>query len=364
MHAVTYQFCTLRNTRAEHVVTASRQLEKSGITLSHFYKVDWFLDNGDLDGNQFTLVIRDLKRVHVDENGQESLGPCQDQHVRDMVDRLRRSGFINFYGEQRVGSAGLTADVGVRAFDVGRAMLQQDFSKAIDLIMTGRSSGDHSRESDTAKRVRQTWKDTEGDSKATLKAFQGTDSIMTRERTLLKGLNRFGNDKPLDAIRCLSYSVRTFWINAYQSFVWNQAASLRMKVYGKKVVKGDLYQDEGTGEVKIVDSNDAYIQISQIVLPLPGNNIIYPENEVGSLYKDLLARDNITFANSGPPESCAKGTYRRIVVKPEILDVEMIEGEEAVRLTFNLPKGCYATMFLRELMSSTCRRTSDSCETP
>lgn len=357
MHAVTYQFCTLRNTRAEHVAKANRQLEQFNIKLSHFYQVDWVLNNGDLDGNEFTLVIRDLKRVQVADDGNESLTTCEGWHLHDMVDRVRRSGFINFYGEQRVGSAGSTSDVGVRAFDIGRAMLQQDFAKAVDLMMTGRH-GDDSRESDAAKRVRQTWKDTEGDPQATLKAFHGADNIMTREKIVLKGLNRFGKDKPLDAIRCLSYSVRSFWINAYQSFVWNQAASLRMRLYGMKVAEGDLYEDLNTSEVKVVRADDVAIQIYQVVLPLPGHSIRYPENEVGTLYQALLAKDSVMFASSAPPESVAKGTYRRLAIKPAKLESEIIVGEEAAaRLTFQLPKGCYATMFLRELMLSTCRRT-------
>ena len=355
MHAVTYQFCTLRNMRAEHVATACRQLDAFGITLSHFYKVDWVLNNGDLDGNEFSLVVRNLRRIHVAANGQESFVTCGERHVQDRVDRIRRSGFINFYGEQRVGSAGSYADVGVRAFDIGRAMLQQDFSKAVDLMMTGRH-GEDSRESDSATRVRQMWKDSKGDSKATLKAFQGAENIMTREKIVLKGLNRFGDDKPLDAIRCLSYSVRMFWINAYQSFVWNQAASLRMKLYGTKAVKGDLYQDDVSGEVKIVGSEADSVKLSQIILPLPGHSVVYPENEVGTLYKGLLAKDRIAFDQSGPPESQTKGTYRRLVIQPAKLNVEILEDKDAARLTFQLPKGCYATMFLRELMLSTCTR--------
>jgi len=357
MHAVTYQFCTLRHTRTTHVEAANRRLEGSGIVLSHFYQVDWLLNNGDLDGNEFVLVVRDLKRVVVADDGRESQIPCEGEHIKDRVDRLRETGFINFFGEQRVGSAGSSVDVGVRAFDIGRAMLQQNFAKAVDLMMTGRH-GEDSRESDAAKRVRQIWKESGGDAKSTLKAFHGADNIMTREKIVLKGLNRFGNDKYLEAIRCLSYSVRTFWINAYQSLLWNQAASMRIQLYGTKVVEGDLYHDDTTDEVKVVGPEVHSVHIGQVVLPLPGQNIVYPENEVGALYKKLLSEDDVSFDSSGPPESSAKGTYRRLVVTPSKLDVEMIEGEEAARLRFQLPKGSYATMLLRELMRTTCTRLS------
>jgi tRNA(Glu) U13 pseudouridine synthase TruD len=55
-----------------------------------------------------------------------------------MVNRVRESGFVNLFGEQRVGVAGDESEVGIRPFDIGRAMFQQDFAKAVDLIMTGR----------------------------------------------------------------------------------------------------------------------------------------------------------------------------------------------------------------------------------
>jgi tRNA(Glu) U13 pseudouridine synthase TruD len=45
---------------------------------------------------------------------------------------------VNFFGAQRVGVAGDESEMGVRSFGIGRAMLQQDFPKAVDLIMTGR----------------------------------------------------------------------------------------------------------------------------------------------------------------------------------------------------------------------------------
>jgi hypothetical protein len=48
----------------------------------------------------------------------------------------------------------------------------------------------------------------------TLSAFPRGNGL-ARERTVLKGLKRYGKDKPLDALKCLNFNVRMFWINAY-----------------------------------------------------------------------------------------------------------------------------------------------------
>jgi tRNA(Glu) U13 pseudouridine synthase TruD len=194
MQAVTYQFCTLRNYQASRIPAANHRLRQNGMELGGFYKVDWQLNNGDLDGNRFEIIVRDLNRIHVKSTGssgpaKEMLAPCEITHVRNMVERVRKYGFINFYGEQRLGSPGESEEVGTRAFDIGKAMLQQKFSMAIDLLMIGRTvnRGGGEVENAKARTARDIWKVTGGDAVATLKAFPNGES-MPRERSVLKGL--------------------------------------------------------------------------------------------------------------------------------------------------------------------------------
>lgn len=67
----------------------------------------------DLKGNQFEIVVRDLKRVKIrapvrraarisgGDDGiiEESFQPCDETHIDEMVQRIRKFGFINYYGE-------------------------------------------------------------------------------------------------------------------------------------------------------------------------------------------------------------------------------------------------------------------------
>lgn len=218
MQAITYQYCTLRNADPKAVQRANDTLGKR-VQLSGCVGVrNFLLDRGHLLGNRFEIVIRNLKRVrrrHAegDEPWEEQTVPLQPSHIDAMVKRVEDFGFINFYGEQRVGDAGFRRRVGVRSFDVGRAMLQRDFALAIDLIMTGRSSQVYSP-GEEEKKAREVWKTSDGDARATLKAFPKNRNTMVRERDLLKGLLRYG--KALDAIRCVPHNVRMFWVHSYQ----------------------------------------------------------------------------------------------------------------------------------------------------
>lgn len=120
-------------------------------------------------------------------------------------------------------------------------------------------------------------------------------------------------------------------------------------------------------EVKVV-SDPSSVDISQIILPLPGYNIQYPTNKMGELYQAILAEDGIKLSKDKIPEATAKGSYRKLIQKANDLKWEMVgseanstnESNDAIitdaKFTFELESGSYATMMLRELMVTTMSR--------
>ena len=138
-------------------------------------------------------------------------------------------------------------------------------------------------------------------------------------------------------------------------------ATYRMQRYGDRVCKGDLVFDP-SGQVRLVGEDAQQYALDQVVLPLPGFNIIYPENEVGGRYAQELASDNIQFTKGRVEESTAKGSYRSLIVEAEnaALEEKPDGVTRAVKLTFDLPTGAYATMLLRELMRTTVARSPEN----
>ena len=146
--------------------------------------------------------------------------------------------------------------------------------------------------------------------------------------------------------------------------MWNNAATERIRKFGVSVVPGDLFQRNVGDPIEIAPDEGelatAGISIDAVVLPLPGYDVRYPENDIGQFYEQKLKSDGVTFCKKGvPEESTAKGSYRRLISFAENLSFETVPTEHDllhVKFKFALVSGSYATMLLRELMLQTCTR--------
>ena len=90
--------------------------------------------------------------------------------------------------------------------------------------------------------------------------------------------------------------------------------------------------------------------LEDVVLPLPGSKIQYPNNFTRDFYTEILAEDDLDFASfENLPLEGTEVWFRNME------DVETAsEGQiRRIRVSFNLASSCYATMCLRELTKST-----------
>lgn len=361
--AIATQFISVNNrfVPMKRVLSAQSNLRSHGLDLSGpSYTIQHGLKRGQAQGNRFTIVLRNLQQIQVSYDNasghtREDMISCQKDNMDKAVERICRRGFINFFGEQRVGP--LTVDSGTRAVDIGRAILRQDWEQSVDLIL--RIGTDTN-----SVRVSQAWQDSNGDVAETWKALSKSQGGESRQRVLLQSLKRHGGD-PKMALQSLSNYDRTFWVNAYQSFVWNMAATERIRMYpSDSVVVGDLVEssfDASTESPVLVTSEEmaCRFSIQDVVLPLPGYMIKYPSNKAGNVYEQVLTMDKIKFVKDAPLDATAKGSYRPLIVEPNNLEHTWLgeEGDTAnCRFHFDLPAGSYATMLFRELLRTTVVR--------
>ncbi|XP_029471211.1 pseudouridylate synthase 7 homolog-like protein isoform X3 [Rhinatrema bivittatum] len=284
----------------------------------------------------------------------------------------KKNGFINYYGPQRFGQG-----KHVQSNQIGLALLKEDMVKAVKLLFTPEE------EDNPVNRAKRHFLQTE-DAKGTLALFP---ECKVRERMVLRALNRYGVN-PEGCTRAwfsIPHSMRIFYVHAYCSKVWNEAASYRLKTYGSRVVEGDLVSWEaGTDETPLSDrvhvvtaseETSKTYALHQVILPMLGHNIRYPDNKVGEWYFEMLGKDELqkcTFRNS-LLQLNIPGCYRHIVKYPRHLSYVIEDSENvldskdgtkelnstlsskpSLSISFELDSSCYATVCLREIMKYGC----------
>ncbi|XP_069764399.1 pseudouridylate synthase 7 homolog isoform X2 [Narcine bancroftii] len=318
--------------------------------LGNFSYKKYPLKLGELQGNNFTVVLRNITGSNV--------------QVEHAMTSLRDIGFINYYGMQRFGTTA------VPTYQVGKAILQNNWNEVIDLILKPRPG-----ERGYLVKCREEWAKTK-DPEASLKKLPVKRCV---EGQLLRGLAKYGMKNVVSAFGMIPRNNRLMYIHSYQSYVWNNIVSKRIEEYGLKAMPGDLVLKGGTA-VAIQESDVEKYTIHDVVLPLPGFDVLYPNHKIGKAYEEIMADDGLDVNNMRHKirDYSLSGAYRKIIIRPqnvtwEILeyddtkiplvqtDVEKLEGVplpksskegkfKALKMDFSLPPATYATMAIREVL--------------
>ncbi|KAM5287825.1 pseudouridylate synthase PUS7L [Ctenodactylus gundi] len=355
--AVTYQTIVVRKVTPERLKNIEKEIKKKRMNVFNIRCVGDSLRLGQLKGNHFDIVIRNLKNKINDS-------AALKERVLEAIENVKIKGFVNYYGPQRFGKGRK-----VHTDQIGLALLKNEMMKAVKLFLTPEDLDD------PVNIAKKHFLQTE-DAKGTLSLMP---EFKVRERALLESLHRFGMTEEgcIQAWFSFPHSMRIFYIHAYTSRVWNEAASYRLATYGAKVVEGDLVcLDEVVDErppsdkIHLVTEEEEAANtyaIHQVVLPVLGYNIQFPKNKVGQWYHEVLSRDELQTCRFKVPNLKLNipGCYRQIVKHPHNLSYQLMRDHDphistagphvdeaalSLLISFDLDASCYATVCLREMM--------------
>ncbi|XP_057182923.1 pseudouridylate synthase 7 homolog isoform X1 [Triplophysa rosa] len=347
--AVTVQEIAVLKISAERLAHLNKCL--MNLKLGNFCYKNRPLKLGELQGNHFTVILRNISG-------------SQEQVERAMTS-LRDTGFINYYGMQRFGTTAIPTH------QIGRAILQNNWKEVVDLILKPRPGAEKSY----LVKCREEWARSQ-DPEAALKKLPVKRCV---EGQLLRGLVMYGTNNIITAFGLIPRNNRLMYIHSYQSYVWNSMVSKRVEEFGLKAVGGDLILKGGSAHV-LSDDEAEKQSIHDVVMPLPGFDVIYPTHSVGQCYSEMLSADNLDISNMRHKvrDYSLAGAYRRVVIRPrdvrwELIhyddprvplvhtDVEKLENRPApvylkegkyrvLKMEFSLPSSTYATMAIREVL--------------
>ncbi|KAF7531807.1 hypothetical protein G7054_g8545 [Neopestalotiopsis clavispora] len=319
--AVTVQRVSIRGRDPKKVISANAKLRGLAIGDFKFSEKDLYL--GCHNGNEFTIVLKDCTfQGTQDDSLDRRVEIAQATLDRALVD-IAQHGFINYFGTQRFG----TYEIGTQT--IGMKILQGDLKGVVhdllsydpELAATDPNTlqGDNNRLTDLyrAKALAKYKDSNEADA-----AAKALPKRCNTEFAILKHLSK----QPTDyhgAVLAITRNMRNMYLHAYQSLVWNFAASKRWELYGKTVVKGDLVlapadetpkvpatddideenihlaeanqnEDDSKPNVRVLTAEDAASgrwSIHDVVLSIPGTDVVYPDNEIGDFYKEFMGRE-------------------------------------------------------------------------
>ncbi len=291
---------------------------------------------GHLRGNRFSIRIRGVRAVDA-------------RAALRVVDRLEREGVPNLLGEQRFGA---------RANNHELARLDA-LNKHGEMLDTLLGPGESDPGDDRLRGARDAY--ARGDyAEALAQTPRHFEAESAALRTLVKG----GNANK--AVRAIPSRDRQFWMNAFQSFVFNAVVSDRLAsgTLGA-IVPGDLAWKHDNGAVFAVDdatsadpatrARAASLEISPSG-PIWGPKMTRAGGAVDQIEVDALAATGVTTDDIAAWEkrtrAPAPGARRPLRIPLLDPDVEggADEHGEYVRVAFELPAGSYATVVLREIM--------------
>ncbi len=280
---------------------------------------------GHLAGNCFTITIR------------ETIAEALPQ-ASAIINQLEKRGVPNLFGEQRYGILGNSAQLGL-------LLLQQNYSDFC-----------HEFIGDPALIRNQEWKAgaslyREGKTEAAMLALP---KRMRDERRLLRQLLE-GKSHQV-AVLALPRSLLRLFLSAIQSQLFDQLLKDRLPHLDKLIV-GDIAVKHINGACfRIEDTKSEQHRADSLEIspsaPLFGTKAMLADGTPGQAERDLLKTTGLNDTNWSPAPKLTMPGARRPLRFPLTDATIPVHGNNFITISFILPKGCYATSVLRELIKN------------
>lgn len=234
---------------------------------------------------------------------------------------------LNFYGYQRFGSKRPVTHL------IGKSILQRDFDKTVDLVLSFTSDYDSKENNEIREKL--------ADKQNYKQYFKKIPKQMDIERIVLKEMIEHGD--VFRAIRAIPLSLRRFYIQAYQSFIFNKSLSAAF-TDGENMFEsesGDICFDLKGIIGKFIKGLD-----QKLALPFVGYSY-YKKTRFDYQISQIMQQEEVTpkdFFIKEMQEVSSEGGFRQATI-----DCSDYSSHDDV-VEFTLSRGSFATILLREIM--------------
>jgi len=279
-------------------------------------------------GNRFRLTLRDMK-------------PEEAAAVERNLPAVRKQGFANYYDEQRLGSARHGAGF------VAQKLILGHYNGALKLYMATTSAFDDAETRRFKTYAAEHW----GDWRDCLK----------QAKSEFVSVLLYLKDNPKDfegAVLRIRHDLLELFLNAYQSYIWNETLAQLVTSFGLKTVAVPYAAGELLFYLELSPEAQEFFRESEI--PVASHKAVVPNERIGRALNTALTREGLTLRDMKLPFR-SRGVFfkpytRAGVVKPEKLHVsepapdDLYPRMKKMTLSFTLPPGSFATVLIKRLM--------------
>ena len=261
----------------------------------------------DMLGNYFEIRVSDLNDPLPPFTGSEDI--------------------LNFFGYQRFGSKRPITHL------VGKSIVKGNYEEALEYLLSFSSKYDSEKNNELRKLI--------SERKSESEVIELLPYSMDIERSLLKQLSN--DSDPKNAIRSIPLALRRFYIQAYQSFLFNKTLSLAYEFEEELFLPttDDVCFDKNSILGKF--ENDP---TQRLAIPLVGHSY-YKKSRFDYYIKKILDEELLTpkdFFIKDFQEISVDGGFRNASIN--YLNFKIDEN----MIKFQLSRGSYATIVLREIL--------------
>jgi len=284
---------------------------------------------GDLIGNRFTITVRDMSENELaDVSGRAATIPM--------------SGIPNYFDSQRFGSV-------IDHEFIGKYIVLKKYDHAVKQYLTAYHKSEPKKIKDEKRKILSHWNDL-----STVRVFNKAFAEVVKEYLKTKDWRT--------AYRKIPAHLREMFVNAYQSYLWNECIKEvlkevveKKKIYSVEYAIGALLFYANLSEDEMKKIPETFQTISEnVTVSLEEQRIVDRvltkegltladfaiESETGNFFKTrarqvLLIPENFTISQSTRDELNSKGNTVR----------------HKIQVSFSLPKGSYATIVTKRLFN-------------
>ena len=284
---------------------------------------------GDLAGNRFTITVRDVSENELDD-------------VSCRAATIPMSGVPNYFDSQRFGSV-------IDHEFIGKYVVLKQYENAVKQYLTAYQKSEPKKIKDEKRKILSHWNDL-----STVRVFNKAFAEVVKEYLKTKDWRT--------AYRKIPAHLREMFVNAYQSYLWNECIKEvlkevveKKKIYSVEYAIGALLFYANLSEDEMKKIPETFQTISEnVTVSLEEQRIVDRvltkegltladfaiESETGNFFKTrarqvLFTPDDFTMSKPVRDEINSKGNTQRF----------------KIQISFSLPKGSYATLVTKRLFN-------------